>query len=105
MRKAIFSSSVIGAMASAGLLAVAAQPGHHMGPARYSAGQRPRRSWYVPHQGPREIARRLRQEERNRDNQIIRADGNFAYQIMGAARVSRRGRILETAEQAREAGA
>lgn len=49
----------------------AAMP-HHMGRTRYIGGYKPPRSKYRPHQGKAEIARRLRQAERDRVNQIAR---------------------------------
>lgn len=37
---------------------------HHMGRTRFWGGNRQARSKYMPHQGGREIARRLRQQAR-----------------------------------------
>lgn len=74
--------------------------GTHHGCGRYPNGLRQfqRGHRIRPHQGKREIMRRLRQEERDEQNQIHRAlSQNNAGRRMYPAdvtRVSRRGRIL-----------
>ena len=103
MRKPLLGAGTLAGIATLaaaaignGLLAVA--PKHHMGRTRYGAGTRPRRSWYKPHQGPREIARRIAQEERNRERQIERGS-NYGWDaknkpVTTGARLSRRGNVL-----------
>lgn len=109
MRKSLLGAGTLAGIATLaaaaigdGLLAVA--PKHHMGRSRYGAGTRPRRSWYKPHQGPREIARRVRQEERNRERQLLRGAQARAWEASlfglnttpepGDLRLSRRGNVL-----------
>lgn len=52
------------------------------------------RSKYMPHQGEREIARRLRQEARNIERQKVRASYDFYAVSLDCDRVSRRGRLI-----------
>lgn len=50
------------------------------------------RSRSLPHQGEREIARRVRQAARDEQRQRERADNNFGAVAMNVERLSRRGR-------------
>lgn len=50
------------------------------------------KSRYTPHQGEREIARRLRQAARDEQRQRERADNHFGAVAMNVERLSRRGR-------------
>lgn len=50
------------------------------------------RSRYTPHQGEREIARRVRQAARDEQRQRERADNHFGAVAMNVERLSRRGR-------------
>lgn len=50
------------------------------------------RSRYTPHQGEREIARRLRQAARDEQRQRERSDNHFGAVAMNVERLSRRGR-------------
>lgn len=52
------------------------------------------KSKYKPHQGEREISRRLRQEDRNIERQKVRASSDFFAGVVDCGRVSRRGRII-----------
>lgn len=53
-----------------------------------------RMSGTMPHQGKREIARRLRQCARDEDRQRNRAERSVFAQLHDAERLSRRGRIV-----------
>jgi hypothetical protein len=46
---------------------------HHKGRTMRPSGYRTRPGRYLPHQSDREIARRLRQQERDKANQLARA--------------------------------
>lgn len=59
---ALAAVAVSGALA--GLERLRPRQPHHYGQTRYIGGYRPARSKYMPHQGEREIARRLRQQAR-----------------------------------------
>lgn len=77
-------------------------PVHHMGRSRYPTGHKPNRSCYRPHQGEREIARRLRQKARDEQRQRDRAkSGSAAIRALLAKtdRVSRRGRVITTQQE------
>lgn len=50
------------------------------------------RSRYMPHQGEREISRRVRQAARDEQRQRERADNHFGAVAMNIERLSRRGR-------------
>lgn len=68
---------------------------HHMGRSRYSSGQKPTRSRYLPHQGKREIARRKAQAARNEQRQRARAAQDPYFAKWGINRKSRRGLAVE----------
>lgn len=54
-----------------------------------------------PHNGAREIARRLRQAERNAERQAARVDGHVygkAWRNNGVVGISRRGRFIKAAQ-------
>lgn len=62
---------------------------HHKGGTRYPVGQKPNSNRYTPHQGEREVARRLRQQKRDRERQQLRHP-------MGVnCGLSRRGRLVQ----------
>jgi len=69
--------------------------GHHdVGSTRYS-GHRPSRGRLMPHQGKREIARRLAQAARDEERQRARAELHpFYAAIMDTNRLSRRRRAV-----------
>lgn len=80
---------------------------HHKGSTRYPTGHKPNRSHYRPHQGEREIARRLRQKARDEQRQRERAEQmhEFAVNFFGhdlaaqapyPARLPRRGNPIIT---------
>ncbi len=90
----------------AGLAALTAGAPHHMGRTRYPAGHKPGGYRFRPHNGNREVARRLRQRERDIRNQEARAITRLGTHAFVATyrdahgfdadtiRVSRRGRIM-----------
>lgn len=82
---------------------------HHKGSTRYPTGHKPNRSHYRPHQGEREIARRLRQKARDKQNQEARAMWRLGSHAFAGCdeqgcdnlviRVSRRGRVVTTRQE------
>lgn len=95
IRRALSAGAAV-ALAAAGTIAgpfMGRQ--HHMGRTRYAHGRRPRYSAYRPHQGEREIARRLAQAERNEQRQLERMEAerqnmNWLAIAAGTNRMSRR---------------
>ncbi len=68
---------------------------HHMGRTRYPAGYKPRKGYYFkPHNGEREIARRLRQAERNAEKRRDRCVACNGFGEEGQIGLSRRGNVL-----------
>jgi hypothetical protein len=82
----------IGALVAAGV-GMAWSAGHHMGRTRYPTGwKHVGQAGYRPHQGQQEIARRLRQAERDEANQRTRFE--VAHPDSSEGRLSRRWRLL-----------
>lgn len=81
----------LGILAGVAALASASMPaaGHHAGRTRYPAGHKRRTGYgYRPHNGAREVARRLRQAARNKARQMERHPSGVNCGL------SRRGRIV-----------
>lgn len=93
------------AAVSFGVLSDIAAPPRHLGRTRYPKGKRPLRSKFLPHQGEREIARRLRNAQRDKTNRAARliqfcteVESKALYVAPDAIGISRRGKPIRAAK-------
>lgn len=109
---AMLSGSAVAASSAAasmrGLVDVMPRHDHHMGRTRYPKGWKRQTGYgFRPHNGEREIARRLRQAARNEERQRARVHARIEQSrgtwmpAPGTVGISRRGRFLKAAGDGR----